>query len=138
LLEVKVALTSVTAEDVRDTLNVNESDIPEAKVLRMIKRAAVTVGLELTTTIDSNNCTDAQKEAITDLAAIYALCFLTGGSAVGLNFSVGDLNTTVSSRLPSLDVLQGEFKPSARQAKNALCWEGLAPWAQFQMPISSL
>ncbi len=86
-----------------------DSDIPEAKVLKMVKRAAVTVGLEISQTIDSGNCSDAQKEAITDLAAIYVLCFLTGGSAVGLNFSVGDLNTSQSSKLPSLDVLQGEF-----------------------------
>ncbi len=99
----------VTAEDVRDVLNVNESDIPDDKVLKMIKRAEVTLELELSKELDYANCTDAQKEAIIDLAAIYALCFLTGGSAVGLNFSVGDLDASVSSRLPSLDVLQGEF-----------------------------
>jgi hypothetical protein len=99
----------VTAEDVRDVLNVKDSDIPDAKVLKMIKRAEVTLELELRKELDYANCTDAQKEAITDLAAIYALCFLTGGSAVGLNFSVGDLNASQSSKLPSLDVLQGEF-----------------------------
>jgi hypothetical protein len=102
-------LASVTAEDVRDVLNVNESDIPDTKVLKMIKRAKVTLELELGRELDYADCTDAHKEAITDLAAIYALCYLTGGSAVGLNFSVGDLNTSQSSRLPSLDVLQGEF-----------------------------
>jgi len=90
-------------------LNVEDSDIPDAKVLKMIKRAEVTLELELRKELDYANCTDAQKEAITDLAAIYALCFLTGGSAVGLNFSVGDLNASQSSKLPSLDVLQGEF-----------------------------
>lgn len=102
-------MVAVTVEDIWDTLNVGDSDIPDAKVQKLIKRAAVTVGLEISTTIDSENCTDAQKEAITDLATIYALCFLTGGSAVGLNFQVGDLNVNQSSRLPSLDVLQGEF-----------------------------
>ncbi len=102
-------MASVTAEDVRDVLNVEDSDIPDAKVLKMIKRAEVTLELELRKELDYANCTDAQKEAITDLAAIYALCFLTGGSAVGLNFSVGDLNASQSSKLPSLDVLQGEF-----------------------------
>jgi len=102
-------LAAVTVEDVWDTLNVGDSDISDAKVRKMIKRAVVTVGLETSVTIDSESCTDAQKEAITDLAAIYALCFLNGGSAVGLNFSIGDLNTSQSSRLPSLDVLQGEL-----------------------------
>lgn len=102
-------MASVSAEDIRDTLHVNESDIPDAKVLKMIKRAQVTLALELSENIDYLNCTDAQKEAITLLAAIYAVCYLTGGSAVGLNFSVGDLSSSVSS-LPSLSVLQTEFE----------------------------
>ena len=42
-------MASVTVEDVWDTLNVGDSDIPEAKVQKMIKRAAVTVGLEIST-----------------------------------------------------------------------------------------
>ena len=102
-------MASVSVEDVWDTLNVGDSDIPDAKVQKMIKRAAVTVGLETSQTIDSGNCTDAQKEAITVLATIYGVCFLSGGSAVGLNFGVGDLNVTQSSNTPSLDVLQGEL-----------------------------
>ena len=100
---------SVSAEDVRDTLNLKDSDISDVKVLKMIKRAEVTLELELSADIDYQNCTDAQKEAITLLAAIYAVCYLTGGSAIGLNFSVGDL-TSSQSALPSLAVLQTEFE----------------------------
>jgi hypothetical protein len=102
-------LAAVSVADVWDALNVGDSDIPEAKVLKMIKRAEVTLELELNVEIDTTNCSDAKKEAITVLAAMYALCYLTGGSTVGLNFSVGDLNSSISSKLPSLDVLQGEF-----------------------------
>jgi hypothetical protein len=102
-------LATVTVEDVWDTLNVGDSNISEAKVLKMIKRAEVTLELELNVEIDYANCSDAKKEAITVLAAMYALCYLTGGSTVGLNFQVGDLNVTSPSRLPSLDVLQSEF-----------------------------
>jgi hypothetical protein len=91
---------SVSAEDIRDVLNIKDPDVSDAKVLKMIKRAEVTLGLELSADIDYQNCTDAQKEAITLLAAIYAVCYLTGGSAVGLNFSVGDLSTSTSA-LPS-------------------------------------
>lgn len=101
-------MASVTTEDVRDVLHVTESDIPDAKVSKMIKRAEVTLELELSLNLDYLNCSDAQKEAITVLAAIYAVCYLTGGSAVGLNFSVGDLSTSASV-LPSLDVLRTEF-----------------------------
>ncbi|MCW4002436.1 MAG: hypothetical protein NWE95_00780 [Candidatus Bathyarchaeota archaeon] len=100
---------SVSAEDVRDALNLKDSDISDVKVLKMIKRAEVTLELELSADIDYQNCTDSQKEAITLLAAIYAVCYLTGGSAIGLNFSVGDLSSSNSS-LPSLTVLQNEFE----------------------------
>ncbi len=110
-------MASVTAEDVRDVLHVSDSDIPDAKVLKMIKRAEVTLELELSAEIDYANCTDAQKEAITVLAAIYAVCYLTGGSAVGLTFRVGDLTVDQSSSLPSLDLLQREFERLLGQLK---------------------
>jgi hypothetical protein len=102
-------LAAVTVDDVRDVLHVNDSDIPDAKTLKMIKRAAVTLSLELTETIDYLDCSDAQKEAITLLAALYMVCYLTGGSAIGLNFNVGDLTTNCTA-IPSLNVLQTEFE----------------------------
>ena len=102
-------MASVSAEDVRDVLHVSDADIPDTKVLKMVKCAEVTLELELTADIDYANCTDAQKEAITLLAAIYAVCYLSGGSAIGLNFSVGDLSNSTST-LPSLTVLQVEFE----------------------------
>ena len=55
------------------------------------------------------DCSEAQKEAITFLAAIYAVCYLTGGSAVGLDFSVGDLSTNTTSNLRCLDILGTEL-----------------------------
>jgi len=103
------ALASVSADDVRDVINVSSAEVPDAKVLKMIKRAEVTLELETNKEIDYSSCTDAQKEAITVLAAIYAICYLTGGSAVGLSFSVGDQNVSVLSKAPPLDVLQAEL-----------------------------
>jgi hypothetical protein len=102
-------MASVTVDDVRDVLHLSDSDVPDAKVLKMVKRAAVTLGLEVNSVIDYIDCSEAEKEAITVLAAIYAVCYLTGGSAIGLNFSVGDLNSS-NSALPSLTVLQSEFE----------------------------
>ena len=102
-------MATVCPDDVRDLLNVNSSEIDDAKVAKMLKRAAVTLSLELSVQIDYLDCTDAQKEAITLLAAVYGICFLTGGSAIGLNFQVGDLNVTQSSSMPTLDVFKGEF-----------------------------
>jgi hypothetical protein len=102
-------VADVSVEDVRDVLHLSEADIADAKVLKMIKRAQVTLGLELSENIDYTDCTEPEKEAITLLAAIYAVCYLTGGSAIGLNFSVGDLSSSTSA-LPSLTVLQTEFE----------------------------
>ena len=101
-------LVSVSADDVRDVINLNAADVPDAKVLKMIKRAEVTLELELGKEIDYNDC--AEKEFITGLAAVYAICYLTGGSAVGLNFSVGDQNVSVLGKAPPLDVLQTELE----------------------------
>lgn len=103
-------MASVTVADVRDVLGITEADIPDDKVAKMVKRAAVTLELELGKEIDYADCTDSEKEAITVLAAIYAICYLTGGSAVGLSFSVGDKNISVLSNAPPLNVLQAELE----------------------------
>lgn len=103
-------MANVTVDDVRDAINISSTDIPDAKVLKMVKRAEVTLELELGKEIDYSDCTDAEKEFIIILAAIYAICYLTGGSAVGLNFSVGDQNVNVLNKAPPLDVLQVELE----------------------------
>jgi len=103
------AVASVSFDDVRDVINVSSAEVPDSKVLKMIKRAEVTLELETGKEIDYSNCTDAEKEFITVLAAIYAICYLTGGSSVGLSFSVGDQNVSVLGKAPPLDVLQAEL-----------------------------
>jgi hypothetical protein len=103
-------LANVSLADVRDVINVGEADIPDDKLQKMVKRAEVTLELELGREIDSDDCTDAEKEFITMLAAVYAVCYLTGGSAVGLSFSVGDQNVSVLDKAPPLSVLQQEIE----------------------------
>ncbi len=93
----------------RDTINVSNADIPDEKLQKMINRAATTLSLELNKPIAIADCSDAEKEFVTMLSAVYAICYLTGGSAVGLNFSVGDQNVTVADRAPPLVVLQQEL-----------------------------
>jgi hypothetical protein len=102
-------VASVSSDDVRDVINVSSAEVPDAKVLKMIKRAEVALELETGNEIDYSSCTDAEKEFVTVLAAIYAICYLTGGSAVGLSFSVGDQNVSVLGKAPPLDVLQAEL-----------------------------
>jgi len=76
----------------------------------MIKRAEVILELETNNEIDYSDCSDAEKEFITLLATIYAICFLTGGSAVGLSFSIGDQSVNVLDEAPPLAVLQTELE----------------------------
>ncbi len=102
-------MANVSVDDVRDVLHISEADVGDAQVLKMIIRAQITLALELSKSMDYQNCSEADKEAITLLAAIYAGCYLTGGSAIGLNFSVGDLAASASA-LPGLTVLQSEFE----------------------------
>ena len=103
-------MANVSLADVRDTINVSDADIPDVKLQKMVKRAEVTLELELGKEIDYNDCTDAEKEFITLLAAVYAVCYLTGGSAVGLSFSVGDQNVSVLDKAPPLSILQQELE----------------------------
>jgi hypothetical protein len=103
-------LASVTVSDVRDTINVGAADIPDEKLQKMINRAATTLSLELSKQINTADCTDAEKEFVTLLSAVYAVCYLTGGSAVGLSFSVGDQNIAVAGNAPPLTILQGELE----------------------------
>ena len=103
-------MASVSVDDVRDVINVSVADVPDAKVLKMIKRAEVTLELELGKEIDYVDCMDSEKEFISVLAAVYAICYLTGGSAVGLSFSIGDQNVSALSKAPPLDVLQAELE----------------------------
>ncbi|HDQ07151.1 MAG TPA: hypothetical protein ENN36_10600 [Candidatus Bathyarchaeota archaeon] len=103
-------MAAVSADDVRDVINVTPEEVPDDKISKIIKRAEVTVELETDRQVDSSNCSDAEKEAITVLSAVYTICYLTGGSAVGLSFSVGDQNVNVLNDSPPLTVLQAELE----------------------------
>ena len=93
-------LAAVSSDDVRDVINITSEDISDEKIDKMIKRAQVTLELETDKPVDSSNCSDAEKEALTVLSAVYAICYLTRGSAVGLSFSIGDqdINAALQNR----------------------------------------
>jgi hypothetical protein len=110
---------SVSADDVRDVINVTSEEIPDSKVLKMIKRAEVTLELELDKQVDSTDCSEPEKEFMAVLSAVYVICYLTGGSAVGLSFSVGDQNVSVVGGAPPLTVLQAEVERILRKLKGS-------------------
>lgn len=89
-------MVTVTAQEIRERVDLTESDVSDVTVLRFAKAAAVTVGLELEKTVDYLSCTDGEAEAIRNIAAIYCACRVTGGSASGLSFRIGDLSVNGS------------------------------------------
>lgn len=54
-------MASVSVDDVRDVINVSSAEIPDAKVLKMIRSAEVMLKLERSKKIDYSNCTYVSK-----------------------------------------------------------------------------
>jgi hypothetical protein len=90
-------VVSVTPESVRERINVSAAECPDDVVNRFITDATETIEVETGLTIDPVNCTAAEAVAIRNLAAIYCACRITGGSASGLSFRVGDLTVNEST-----------------------------------------
>jgi hypothetical protein len=90
-------MASVTAEQIRKRLGLTEADISDEDVLAFRDEATAWLSEEIDKQLDPSNCTEVEANAIRNLAAIYVYCKVSGGSAVGLDFSVGDLRITSSS-----------------------------------------
>ena len=94
-------MVNITPESVRERINVSAAEAPDDVVNRFITDATETVEIETGLTIDPTNCTAQEAVAIRNIAAIYCACRVTGGSASGLSFRVGDLSVSESSSTPS-------------------------------------
>jgi hypothetical protein len=87
-------MASVTAEQIRKRLGLTEADISDEDVLAFRDEAVAWLSEEIGKQLDPSNCSEAEANAIRNLAAIYVYCKVSGGSAFGLDFSVGDLRVT--------------------------------------------
>jgi len=85
-------LASVSPDRVRNRVNLSSSDIGDPIVTEFIVDACAEIILETGRTIDYQNCENAEASCITDLAALYCLTYLTGGSTSGTSFTLGDLS----------------------------------------------
>ena len=90
-------MVNVTPDSVRERINVSAAECPDDVVNRFITDATETIEIETGLTIDPTNCTATEAVPIRNLAAIYCACRVTGGSASGLSFRVGDLSVNESS-----------------------------------------
>ena len=87
-------MVAVTADQIRKRLGLTEADINDDDALAFREEAEAFLSEEIGRTLDAENCTEAEANAIRNLAAIYCYCKVTGGSAVGLDFSIGDLRVS--------------------------------------------
>jgi hypothetical protein len=122
----KAEVVAIAPEDVRDVLGITAADIPDDKIKKMLARARTVIELELGKQIRISTASKGEKEAIKILAAIYAICYLTGGSAVGLSFSLGDKSVSVLKDAPPLTVLQAELERILAKLKEEEPYVGMA------------
>jgi len=90
-------MASVTADHVRKRLGLTNADIKDEDVMAFVAEAAAWLSNEIGRTLNYADCTEAEANAIRNLAAIYCYCYVTGGVAVGLDFSLGDLRVSEAS-----------------------------------------
>jgi len=86
-------------------VHLTSDDVDDDKVTEFMTQAAGEVSLETDLTIDYSDCTEAEAAAVRLLAALYCLCYVSGGSAAGRSFSLGDLRVDVQNEVPPLLVL---------------------------------
>ncbi|PIX31946.1 hypothetical protein COZ60_01785 [Candidatus Bathyarchaeota archaeon CG_4_8_14_3_um_filter_42_8] len=90
-------MVSVTADQIRKRLGLTSQDISDEDVLAFRDEVVAFLSEEIGRTINVESYTQAEANAIRNLAAIYCYCHVTGGSALGLNFHVGDLGVSESA-----------------------------------------
>ena len=110
-------MVKVTPERVRSRLNISEEEIEDEKLTEFIADAAAEIGLQIGKEINYEDCSQIEAAAITDLAAIYCICHLTGGKAVGLSFNVGNLQVNSLANAPSLSILEKRVKQLLEQLR---------------------
>ncbi len=110
-------MVKVTPERVRNRLNISEEEIEDEKLAEFIADAAAEIGLQIGKEINYEDCSQIEAVAITDLAAIYCICHLIGGRAVGLSFNVGSLQVSSLANAPSLSILEKRVKQLLEQLR---------------------
>ena len=92
-------MVSITEDEVRARFHFDVTkDIADAQVVNFLDEAVAILSHAIGVTLDKTDCTELQANAIRNLAALYCYCWVTGGSAAGLAFSIGDINISESSQ----------------------------------------
>ena len=87
-------MAEVSADQVRKRLGLTAEDVSDEDVMAFVTEVTAWLSNEISRTLDYTSCTESEANVIRNLAAIYCYCHVSGGVAVGLNFSVGDLHVS--------------------------------------------
>lgn len=92
-------MVSITEDEVRARFHFDETtDIDNTQVGKFLDEAVAILSRAIGVTLDKTDCTELHANALRNLASLYCYCWVTGGSAAGLNFSIGDINVSESSQ----------------------------------------
>jgi len=71
-------MVSVTADQIRKRLGLTVADISDEDVLAFREEAVAFLSEEIGKTLNTESCTEAEANAIRNLAAIYCYCKVSG------------------------------------------------------------
>ena len=118
---------TVNSTRVLNRVNLSTNDIAATKVEDFIDDAIATIENETGHSIGELEGEEAGEKSIdvdkkfasvvTDLAAIYCIAYVTGGSASGLSFTIGDIRVDALERAAPIQILIREVQRNMRALK---------------------
>jgi len=104
-------------------VNLTVDDVADDKVTEFLTQATGEISVETDLTIDYSSCTEGEAAAVRLLAALYCLCYVTGGSATAHSFSLGDLRVDVQNQVPPLSILTSRLERMDDLLRRNLLWK---------------
>lgn len=88
----------VSADEIRARFNLTATQISDVQTAKFRDEAAAWLSTQIGETLDPTSCTEAEGNAIKNLAALYCFCYVTGGSATGFTFNLGDIGVSEANQ----------------------------------------
>lgn len=104
-------MVSVSANQIRMRLGLTAADISDEEVLAFRDEAAAVLSEEIGKTLNASDCTEAEANAIANLAAIYCYCKVTGVASTGWSVNLGGLTFSgPAERVAQLEFLKKQVE----------------------------
>jgi len=105
---------TIDSSRVRLRLGLTANEISDTDVEVFISEAAASLSIEVNATLDPADCSEAEANAIANLAAIYCYLKVTGISSTGWNVNLGQLSFSgPSEKVAQLAFLKKQVRAHA-------------------------